>query len=164
LLGPNNSFTAVIKLITNALEHQSHEISAQYHQEKINSLKYIGNIFDECHGRITHYALRKAQNNFTETARIDKNSGCNGNHHIRTGIPCRHQILAVIDSGGKIKPSDFHAQWHINVSFFFFISFHFSLSLFFFLYLFFFLLFMGWWWLGVVGMFIFGAWVWESLV
>jgi len=170
LLGPNNSFTAVIKLITNALEHQSHEISAQYHQEKINSLKYIGNIFDECHGRITHYALRKAQNNFTETARIDKNSGCNGDHHIRTGIPCRHQILAVIDSGGKIKPSDFHAQWHINVSFFFFISFHFSLSLFFFfisfffLYLFFFLLFMGWWWLGVVGMFIFGAWVWESLV
>jgi len=44
--------------------------------------------------------------------------------------------LAVIDCGGKIKPSDFHVQWHINVSFSFSISFYFSLSLFF-------LLFMG---------------------
>ena len=114
LLGPNNSLPAVIKLINNALEHQSHKISAQYHQEKINSLKYIGKIFHECHGRITHYALWKAQYNFTETARIDKDSGCNGHHHVRTGIPCRHQILAVINCSGKIKPSDFYAQCHIN--------------------------------------------------
>jgi len=48
LLGPQHSFTAVIKLITNALEAQLHEISAHYHQQKINSLKYIGQIFSNC--------------------------------------------------------------------------------------------------------------------
>ena len=116
LLGPNHSFTAVIKLITNALEAQSHEISAQYHQQKINSLKYIGEIFSECHGRITHFALRKAHNNLLDSARVDKGSPCNGCHRIRTGIPCKHRIKALIERGEKVQPAEFHPQWHISVS------------------------------------------------
>jgi hypothetical protein len=41
LLGPNHSFTSVVKMITNALEAQAHKISAHFHQQKINSLRNI---------------------------------------------------------------------------------------------------------------------------
>ncbi|KNZ45694.1 hypothetical protein VP01_78g4 [Puccinia sorghi] len=51
-----------------------------------------------------------AHNNLTETANIDKQSPCNGDHCVWTGIPCKHQILSVIQCGEKIKPSDFHAK------------------------------------------------------
>jgi hypothetical protein len=38
LLGPQHSFSAVINIISNALEAQCHKISALYHQQKITSL------------------------------------------------------------------------------------------------------------------------------
>ena len=76
----------------------------------------------------------------------------------------------MIDCGGKIKPSDFHAQWHINVSF------SLSLSLFIFLYLFFFFTIYGvvvagsrgdiYFWrvgLGVIGLKRYTFFFWESL-
>ena len=118
LLGPNYSFTAVIKIITNALEAQLHEISAHYHQQKINSLKYIGKILHDCHGRITHFALRKAQNNLVLASHLTaaERDECNGCHHTRTGIPCKHRLAELINRGETVQPKEFHEQWHIKVS------------------------------------------------
>ena len=118
LLGPNYSFTAVIKIITNALEAQLHEISAHYHQQKINSLKYIGKILHDCHGQITHFALGKAQNNLVLASHLTaaERDECNGCHHTRTGIPCKHRLAKLIDRGETVQPEEFHEQWHIKVS------------------------------------------------
>jgi hypothetical protein len=136
LLGPNHSFTSVIKMLTNALKSQVHKILAHYHQQKINSLQSIGKIFDNCHGRITHHALRKAQKNLVAVASLEKTAACNGFHFERTGIPCKHCLKELIDSKLLVEPYEFHPQWHIKVSF----------SLFFFFFIFF-----GRGALGVVG-------------
>jgi hypothetical protein len=123
LLGPNHSFTSVVKMITNALEAQAHKISAHFHQQKINSLLNLAKIFENCHGRITHYALRKAQNNLTTISSLKKTATCNGFHQKRTGIPCKHRSAELVDLGQLVEPEEFHPQWHIKVSFFpFFIS------------------------------------------
>lgn len=124
LRGPNYCSTAVIKSITSAILSQAHEISAHYHQQKINALRSIGPIFSNCLGRITHYALRKAQNNLVSSAQLDKSSRCNGDHHLRTGIPCQHRIAALVRRGEKVDPDEFHAQWHIKVHVFFFTFFY----------------------------------------
>ena len=117
LLGPQYSFSSVIKMITIALEAQSHEISAQFHQQKINSLKNLPRIFENCLGKVTHYALRQAQRNFSEVSNVQRNDVCNGFHRIRTGIPCKHQLAELGWQGQMLEPSEFHPQWRINVSF-----------------------------------------------
>jgi hypothetical protein len=107
-------------MLTNALEAQVNEISAHYHQQKINTLRSIGKIFHNCHGCITHYALRKAQNNLVSVASLDKNATCNNCHFKRTGIPCKHRLRQLIDASKNVEPEEFHPQWQIKVSFSFF--------------------------------------------
>jgi hypothetical protein len=97
----------VINIISNALEAQCHKISALYHQQKITSLWNIGKIFHNCHGRITHYALRKAQNNLLLIGSVNTNSTCNGSYIQRMGIPCKHQIAGIVRIGGKLSRSIF---------------------------------------------------------
>jgi hypothetical protein len=116
LLGPQHSFSAMIKIISNALEAQCHKISALYHQQKITSLQNIGKIFHNCHGWITHYALWKTQNNLLLIRSVNPNSTCNGSYIQRMGIPCKHQIEGIVRIGGQVEPENFHAQWHIKVS------------------------------------------------
>jgi hypothetical protein len=70
LLGPQHSFAAVIKIILNALEAQCHKILALYHQQRITALQKIGKIFHNSHGWITHFALRRAQNNLMEIGNL----------------------------------------------------------------------------------------------
>jgi hypothetical protein len=127
LLGPQHSFADFIKIILNALEAQCHKISLLYHQQKITSLQKIGKIFHNCHGRITHFALQRAQNNLMEIAKLEKTSTCNGFQKERTGIPCKHRIAELVELGQQVEPKEFHPQWHIKVcypfifpSFFFF--------------------------------------------
>ena len=102
LLGPNLSLPAVIKSITNAREAQYHKITGLYHQQKINSLRYLGQIFENCHGKVTHFALRKAQNKFTTSARLEKGDKCNGCYQIRTGMPCKHRLCELALKGAKV--------------------------------------------------------------
>ena len=95
-----------------------------YHQQKINSLRSIAKIFEDCHGRITHFALQKAQNNLLSVATLDKEQRCNGFHKKRTAIPCKHQLTELIELGQNVEPEKFHPQWHIKVwSFLFFFPF-----------------------------------------
>ena len=122
LLGPNHSFTSVIKMITNALEAQAHEISAHYHQQKINSLRNIAKIFENCHGCITHYALRKAQKNLMAISSLVKSDTCHGFHQKRTGIPCKHRLAELVDLGALVEPEEFHPQWHIQLRHFFLLN------------------------------------------
>jgi len=119
LLGSQSNFTTIIKLITNALEAQHHEISAQFHQQKINTLKNLSSVFIQCLGKITHFALRKAQNNYKVAAKRIKQKNppeeCNNCHTIRTGIPCAHKIQTYLLAKELVDPEDFHAQWHLKV-------------------------------------------------
>ena len=104
-------------MLTNALESQVHKILAHYHAQKMNSLQIIGKIFENCHGKITHYALRKAQKNLVAVASLKKAATCNGFHFERTGIPCAHCLRELINLGHLVEPDDFHPQWHIKVSY-----------------------------------------------
>ncbi|KNZ63333.1 uncharacterized protein VP01_11589g1, partial [Puccinia sorghi] len=47
LLVSQSNFATVINLITNALEAQNHEISALFHQQKINTLKNLSSVFNK---------------------------------------------------------------------------------------------------------------------
>ncbi|KNF04042.1 hypothetical protein PSTG_02750 [Puccinia striiformis f. sp. tritici PST-78] len=114
LSGPNYFFPAVIKSITTAVVAQAHEISVYYHQQRINALHSLGAVFSNCHGRITHFALRKAQNNLISSADLDKPLRRNGNHQLRTGISCEHRIAELTKRGEKVESDEFHAQWHIK--------------------------------------------------
>jgi hypothetical protein len=118
LLGPNHSFTSVVKMITNALEAQAHKILAHYHQQKINPLCNMTKIFENCHGRITHYALRKAQANLRDIASLEKTATCNGFHQKWTGIPCKHRLAELVDLAALVEPEEFHPQWLIRVCLF----------------------------------------------
>jgi hypothetical protein len=115
------SLNLTIKMITNAIEAQVHKISTLHRQEKIDSLMDLGALFDNFLGRITHFALRKAQNNLRLSASVGKNDHCNGFHQLRTGIPCKHCLEELARSGGKLEPKDFDQQWHIHVCLFIFL-------------------------------------------
>ncbi|KNE91476.1 hypothetical protein PSTG_15107 [Puccinia striiformis f. sp. tritici PST-78] len=114
LLGPQHSFASVVKLISNALEAQYHEISAHFHQQKMVKLQYLGKTFRECSGVITNYALQKAYNNLAKAKKLPKNHRCNGDYRVRMGIPCKHQMAELLESGELLSPDEFHAQWHIK--------------------------------------------------
>jgi len=118
LLSSNANFPEVIKLITLALESQHHEITSRFHQQKITTLRDIVKIFSPCLGKITHFALRRAQNNFNRLKQDPQGGMCNRCHTIRTGIPCKHWILDILNKGQKVEPQEFHSQWHIMVRLF----------------------------------------------
>ena len=111
LLGSQSNFSTVIKLITNALEAQNHKLSAQFHQQKINTLKNLSSVFNNCLGKITHFALRKAQNNYeVATKRIKQKNPPEECKNCHTGIPCVHKIQIYFFSKKLVVPGDFHAQ------------------------------------------------------
>ncbi|KNF02343.1 hypothetical protein PSTG_04547 [Puccinia striiformis f. sp. tritici PST-78] len=118
LLGPQHGFTSVIKLISNALESQYHEIASKFHQQKRTSLRYLGSIFRECKGIISNYALRKAYTNLVEAKKTKKEgqklSPCNQHYGARMWIPCNHRMAEIIASGEPISPDEFHEQWHLK--------------------------------------------------
>jgi hypothetical protein len=110
-----------LREIKETIEGQVHEISTLHRQEKIDALMNLGALFDNCLGRITHFALRKAQNNLRLSASVGKNDHCNGFHRLRTGIQCKHRLAELAWLGGKLELEDFHQQWHIHVCLFIFL-------------------------------------------
>ncbi|KNZ53060.1 uncharacterized protein VP01_3359g1 [Puccinia sorghi] len=89
ILGSQSNFTTTIKLITTALEAQHHKLSAHFHQQKINTLKNLSSTCNLFLGKITHFSLRKSQNNYkVASKRIKKNippQYCNNFHTIQCG-------------------------------------------------------------------------------
>ncbi|KAI7947481.1 hypothetical protein MJO28_009389 [Puccinia striiformis f. sp. tritici] len=83
LLGPQHGFTLVIKLISNALESQYHEITS-----------------------------KKVYNNLVKVKKAKKLGHCNQHYRARMGIPCKHRMAAILGSGEPIGPDEFHEQWH----------------------------------------------------
>ncbi|OAV85589.1 hypothetical protein PTTG_30410 [Puccinia triticina 1-1 BBBD Race 1] len=114
LLGPQHNFTAVIKIISNALEAQYHEIASNFHQQKMTTLRYLPKFFNKCRGVITNYALRKAYNNFVDAKKLSPKDQCHGHYSKRTGIPCKHQMVELLESKDSLTPNMFHDQWHIQ--------------------------------------------------
>ncbi|KNZ52523.1 uncharacterized protein VP01_3545g2 [Puccinia sorghi] len=105
LLNSQDRFHEVVKLITLGLKEQHQKIKSLFHQQKINTLKNINTIFATFNGKITNIFLCIAQIFYK----------------VQTGIPCRHQIAYLLASGWRVEPSDFHRQWHLKVSFFYFL-------------------------------------------
>jgi hypothetical protein len=108
------------KLITLALESQHHEISSEFHQQKITTLRNIQKILTPCFGKITHYALCRAQNEFDLIKWSEELGKCNHSFTVQTGIPCKHWckhwISYLVNCGKQIEPTEFHTQWHMKVS------------------------------------------------
>jgi hypothetical protein len=116
LLNSSTNFPEVVKLITLALESQHHGISSEFHQQKIATLRNIQKIFTPCFGKITHYALCRAQNEFNLTKWTEELGKCNHAFTVQSGIPFKHRIAYLVNRGEKIQPTEFHAQWHMKVS------------------------------------------------
>jgi hypothetical protein len=118
LLGPQQTFTSVIQLISNAIEKQYHEITTKHAQQKITTLRYLGNFFRLCLGKITNYAIRQAYNSLEKAKSEVPLSRCNQRYVARMGIPCKHRLLSLFQSGELVSPDEFHAQWQMSVSLF----------------------------------------------
>ncbi|EHS64867.1 uncharacterized protein PGTG_22516 [Puccinia graminis f. sp. tritici CRL 75-36-700-3] len=114
LLGPQQTFTSVIQLISNAIKKQYHEITTKHAQQKITTLRYLGNFFRLCLGKITNYAIRQAYNSLEKAKSEVPLSRCNQQYVARLGIPCKHWLLSLFQSGELLSPDEFHAQWQMN--------------------------------------------------
>ncbi|KAI7951472.1 hypothetical protein MJO28_007156 [Puccinia striiformis f. sp. tritici] len=53
-------------------------------------LTKINSFFNNCLGKISNFALQKAQHNFTQTRESLPPTISTNSHTIRTGIPCKH--------------------------------------------------------------------------
>jgi hypothetical protein len=116
LLNSSTNFPEVVKLITLALESQHHKISSEFHQQKVTTLRNIQKIFTPCFGKITHYALRRAQNEFNPIKWSKELGKCNHSFMVQTGIPFQHWIAYLVNCGEQIEPTEFCTQWHMKVS------------------------------------------------
>jgi hypothetical protein len=114
-------YSSMISSLSDSILLEQEEIRAEFNQEEVKTLRNINSIFKNRFGKISHFALKKAQLNFNQRSDLEYSvfTGC---HSTRTGIPCKHR-LAKLDGKGayKVDPKEFHIQWHYKVRFFSFL-------------------------------------------
>ncbi|KAI7933989.1 hypothetical protein MJO28_017322 [Puccinia striiformis f. sp. tritici] len=119
LLGTNPCPSVMLQSLSDSLKVKAQAILDNFDPEKLTK---INSFFNNCLGKISNFALQKAQHNFTQTRESSPPTTCTNSHTTRTGIPCKHRILELLELGLLAQPEHFDPQWHLRVSlsFFFF--------------------------------------------
>ncbi|POW05809.1 hypothetical protein PSHT_10618 [Puccinia striiformis] len=75
--------------LSDSLKVKAQAILDNFDPEKLTK---INSFFNNCLGKISNFALQKAQHNFTQTRESSPPTTCTNSHTTRTGIPCKHRI------------------------------------------------------------------------
>ncbi|POV94563.1 hypothetical protein PSTT_16785 [Puccinia striiformis] len=111
LLGTNPCPSVMLQSLSDSLKVKAQAILDNFDPEKLTK---INSFFNNCLGKISNFALQKAQHNFTQTRESSPPTTCTNSHTTRTGIPCKHRILELLELGLLAQPEHFDPQWHLR--------------------------------------------------
>ncbi|KNE90924.1 hypothetical protein PSTG_15619 [Puccinia striiformis f. sp. tritici PST-78] len=101
----------MLQSLSDSLKVEAQAILDKFDPEKLTK---INSFFNNCLGKISNFALQKAQHNFTQTCESLPPTTCTNSHTKRTGIPCKHWIVEVLELGLLAQPEHFDTQWHLR--------------------------------------------------
>ncbi|POW05698.1 hypothetical protein PSTT_09465 [Puccinia striiformis] len=101
----------MLQSLSDSLKVKAQAILDNFDPEKLTK---INSFFNNCLGKISNFALQKAQHNFTQTRESSPPTTCTNSHTTRTGIPCKHRILELLELGLLAQPEHFDPQWHLR--------------------------------------------------
>ncbi|KNF06427.1 hypothetical protein PSTG_00310 [Puccinia striiformis f. sp. tritici PST-78] len=101
----------MLQSLSDSLKVEAQAILDNFDPEKLTK---INSFFNNCLGKISNFALPKAQHNFTQTSESLPPTTCTNSHTKRNGIPCKHTIVEVLELGLLAQPEHFDTQWHLR--------------------------------------------------
>ncbi|POW09348.1 hypothetical protein PSTT_06914 [Puccinia striiformis] len=101
----------MLQSLSDSLKVEAQAILDNFDPEKLSK---INSFFTNCLGKISNFALQKAQHNFTQTHESSPPTTCTNSHTKWTGIPCKHRIVEVLELGLLAQPERFDTQWHLR--------------------------------------------------
>ncbi|POW03484.1 hypothetical protein PSTT_11096 [Puccinia striiformis] len=101
----------MLQSLSDSLKVKAQAILDNFDPEKLTK---INSFFNNCLGKISNFALQKAQHNFTQTRESSPPTTCTNSHTTRTGIPCKHRIMELLELGLLAQPEHFDPQWHLR--------------------------------------------------
>ncbi|KNF02211.1 hypothetical protein PSTG_04710 [Puccinia striiformis f. sp. tritici PST-78] len=101
----------MLQSLSDSLKVEAQAILDNFDPEKLSK---INSFFTNCLGKISNFALQKAQHNFTQTRESSPPTTCTNSHTKWTGIPCKHRIVEVLELGLLAQPERFDTQWHLR--------------------------------------------------
>ena len=113
-----HDFYSTVMHFKNSLDIQYKEITARIAHEKNRKLNNFHPVFDSLHGKISQFAIKKANEQLQLISKSESLGECKHNFGTMWGIPCAHQIrtyLELIET--PIPVDDFHKQWHLDLDY-----------------------------------------------
>ncbi|POW08998.1 hypothetical protein PSTT_07119 [Puccinia striiformis] len=101
----------MLQSLSDSLKVEAQAILDKFDPEKLTK---INSFFNNLPWKISNFCSQKAQHNFTQTCESLPPTTCTNSHTKRTGIPCKHWIVEVLELGLLAQPEHFDTQWHLR--------------------------------------------------
>ncbi|MBW0585329.1 hypothetical protein O181_125044 [Austropuccinia psidii MF-1] len=103
----------VVRALHMAFRKQFIEIINRISKEMIVHVKNFPPHICALNGKVSHYALQIAFENFK--TKFPPNEKCTNKYNNYKGIPCKHKTQKAFAKRQRLELSDFHPQWHLNL-------------------------------------------------
>lgn len=100
--------------ISRAISNLSHQISTD--RVRIDSQLRKDFIFNNLHGSISSFAMRKVREHALQLQKVRRDSipSCKGTFTATWGMPCGHRYLECHNYNSTLAVEEFHAQWRVD--------------------------------------------------
>jgi hypothetical protein len=109
---------STIMHFVNALDIQYQEILGAVRGQKTKKLNKFHSIFDSLHGKVSQFAIKKANDQLKLILDTETTTDCTHNFASMWGIPCSHQLrtyLEIIEA--PVQVEDFDSHWHLYLEY-----------------------------------------------
>ncbi|MBW0542677.1 hypothetical protein O181_082392 [Austropuccinia psidii MF-1] len=103
----------VVRALHMAFRKQFIEIINRISKEMIVHVNNFPPHICALNGKLSHYALQMAFENFK--TKFPPNEKCTNKYNNSQGIPCKNKNQKAFAKRQRLKISDFHPQWHLNL-------------------------------------------------
>ncbi|MBW0490243.1 hypothetical protein O181_029958 [Austropuccinia psidii MF-1] len=103
----------VVRALHMEFRKQFIEIINRISKEMIVHVKNFPPHICALNGKVSHYALQMAFDNFK--TKFPPNEKFTNKYNNYQGIPCRHKTQKAFSKCQRLEISDFHPQWHLNL-------------------------------------------------
>ncbi|MBW0540654.1 hypothetical protein O181_080369 [Austropuccinia psidii MF-1] len=104
----------VVRALHMAFRKQFIEVINRISKEMIVHVKNFPPHIFALNGKVSHYALQMSFDNFK--TKFPPNEKCTNKYNNYQGIPCKHKTQKAFAKCKRLEVSDFHPQWHLNLS------------------------------------------------